>query len=185
MPLPKAKVLQSTANLARNNDWVFAQTQAPSAGPGAISEELIARIAPGQLPEAEETPVTGAVAGYTIEQTGRHKTVGTITFTVVEAADGTSAEYFEKLKALNNPRDSSGGLTGVQFKEEEKEGEYTITQQTVDGKTVKSYKLIRAVVRNVKSNELSKSEEAEFVEYTITLHYKDFVTLGANGQVLS
>jgi hypothetical protein len=185
MPLPKVAVLQSNSSIAKNNDWAFAQTQAPSKGPGVLPVELLARIAPGELPKSVPTDITGNVAGYAITQQGRHKTGGTITIKITEGSDGKSGIYFESLKGLNNPRDSSGNLSGKGYLENEKEGEYTIVQNGADGKQFRKHVIKQAVVTDVTQGELSDSEEGAFVVFTVTFNYKDNVILGPNNQVLS
>lgn len=183
--LPKSDVLQSNATIARNNDWEFQQTQAPKAGPGTLTAKLIARISPKELPKSEPTKITGAVAGWTITQHGRHKTDGSITIECVEGVDGESGIYFEKLKALNNPRDSSGKLTGKGLLEEDKEGEYTIKMTGPDGKQIKKFELKRAIISNVEAGEIENSEEGQFSKLTITIDYKDHVQRGPNNEILS
>lgn len=185
MPLPKATVLASTASLLRNNDWEFRQTLAPAAGQGIIDDVLRARINASDLPKSEPSPVTGSIAGYSITHAGRHKTGGSISITVFEATDGTSSSYFETLKALNNPRDSAGQLTGIQVEEEQKEGEYTFSLKGTNNTVAKKYTIKQAVVVDVTPSALAPGEEAEFVSFTITFDYKDHTIRDANGQIIA
>lgn len=185
MPMPKSTILTATASMIRNNDWAFSQTSAPSAGFGALSETLKARINVNELPKSEATPVTGQVAGYTITHAGRHKTDGVLTIEIKEGADGLSSGYFESLKALNNPRNTSGQLTGVGVAESKKEGEYTVSLLGSDNKVVKKYTLKQAVVTDVSPSSLAPGEEAEFVSFTITIAYKDHTIRGASGQIIA
>ena len=183
--MPKANVLASTSTALRTNEWEFKQTLSPQAGPGALSEILRARITPSELPKSEPKPVTGQVGGYTIEHAGRHKTNGTITVEIVEASDGSSSDYFERLKALNNPRNSAGQLTGAQIEEAQKEGEYTFSLIGTNNSVAKKYTIKQAVVTDVSSTTLAPGEEAEFVKFTVTFAYKAHHIRNANGQIIA
>lgn len=185
MALKKSAVLRSTASLARNNDWEFRQLVAPASSIGRIPDGLRALISPEELPKTEPTKITGSVAGYSISQQGRHKTGGSITLKVSENSDGEASDYFERLKALNNPRDSSGELTGQGVLEVDKEGEYSIVQYGADLTQIKKYILTHAVVVDCQTNQLSNSEEAEFVELTVTIDYKDHVIYNKDNVVIS